>query len=352
MKSVKSFYKISILTISLLFVLSANALCGGFGDNITINGFGHQSYIKTDTNTYVVGDATQGSFKDYVMGLTFSAKVTNQVFIRAQMVHSSDGFQLDWGFGEYHFNDNFGVKAGKVKLPFGLYSETVDVKALQPFGYLHGVYFYGINDFNGVSLFSSFESESGFGGSLDIYGGTGIYAVGFAQGSLEDFYGGQAWITLPVDGLRFGYGYWQTVLNVTNYPEIDVNMHMGSGEYIGNKFFAKTEYNKVQAQGENTQTNFYMEAGYQVHEMIQPVMRYGWQKLHEDKMVLDYRGLTETETEYAFGVNIFPSRGFMVKLEHHVMDGSASLDRTQMMAQNLAPNDKWSLTMMSVAFMF
>ena len=37
--------------------------------------------------------------------------------------------KLDWFYLDYHFSDAFGIRAGRTKLPFGLYNEFADVDA-------------------------------------------------------------------------------------------------------------------------------------------------------------------------------------------------------------------------------
>ncbi|MCP4703210.1 MAG: hypothetical protein GY865_01250 [candidate division Zixibacteria bacterium] len=358
MKMFTTRYQVIALMTMMVLGLSISVFAGDIGETISINGFGHQSYLKTDTNTYVVEDANDGSFRDYVTGLTFSARPSEKVFIRAQMLHSSAGLQVDWGFGEYHFNDNFGFKAGKVKLPFGFYSETMDVKALQPFSYLTGIYFYGVNSYNGVGFFGSHEFNSGWGADLEVFAGASITADG--TGILKDFYGGQFWLRPPVDGLKLGFGHWETEINVPGWPVFPVAISMFSGEYIADSWFLRSEYNLNIQTHEKTGTNLYIEGGFMINDYIQPVVRWANTKLEEGSLALSY-GIEDTENAYSFGVNVFPSPGMVVKLEHHIMKGDASLQATQREGLNLGtmtlsgpsgPENNWSLTSMSVAFMF
>ncbi|MCP4581175.1 MAG: hypothetical protein GY839_06120 [candidate division Zixibacteria bacterium] len=346
MKTKKSI-RITIIIMALMllcYIQSAKAA------DVTINGFGHQSYITTDTNTYVVDNATEGSFKDYVMGLTFTAKASEKAFIKAQIVRQGTEFRLDWGFGQYQVNEYFGIKGGKIKLPFGFYTETMDVKALQPFTFLTGIYFYGVNSFNGFGAFGSYELENGLSGELEIYGGSSPTSDGL--GILKDFLGTQVWINPPLDGLRMGFGYWQMALEVTGWPEMDVSVMLASAEYIGNKIFIRSEYNRNSTDDVAAGSNIYVEGGYLVHDLVQPVVRWAHSSYEEEEAVLVMRGLTKTEDAISFGVNLFPTDGIVFKLEHHIVDGNTSLEPTQRTGQNLVPGDSWGLTAASIAFMF
>ncbi len=346
-------------TIKLMFITAASfavVFCGlanfGFAgglENVTINGFAHQSYVKTDTNQYIVDDSEDGSVDDYVVGLTFTAKASDPVSIKAQFIkRGNNDLELDWGFGEFRFHKNFGLKAGKIKLPLGLFTETMDVKALQPFSYLPGFYFYGLNAYHGLGLFSSYEHKSGWGGEFEIYGGkSGDY--------FHDFFGQQTWITPPIDGLRFGFTFMKANMNHPAFGTYPIKVAMGSGEYVGEKLFGRSEFTNIKV--EDSKLYFwYAEAGYLVHPMFQPVVRYArsWNPDMSDAE-LTLRNLTEAQNTFSFGVNVFPAEGVVLKAEHHINDGSAGLSATQEtsgMTKNMDPDDKWNLSMVSVAFMF
>ncbi len=336
--------------IVMSMLLGAGAFAQGGLGGVTMNGFGHQSYLKTDTNTYVVSNASEGSFDDFVLGLTFTAKPADRVFVRAQVIHQDASIELDWGFGEYHFNEYVGIKAGKVKMPFGCYTETMDVKAMQPFTYLSGFYFYGVNSYNGVGLFGSYEAESGWGGEAEVYAGVGVVEGG--AGRLKDLAGAQVWVTPPVMGARAGFGYWQTELNVPAWPQMDVSVAMISAEYVGDRLFTRGEHTIVKTNGEESNTYDYAEAGYLVTDIFQPVVRWSHAKLETPELQLAATGITQTETDIAFGINIFPAEGFVIKAEHHMVDGNSSLEAMQRLGLNLVPKDKWSLTAVNIAFMF
>ncbi len=344
----RTFAPWSVFGALLLALIASGASAGSLSDGISINGFGHQSWVKTDTNTYIVANSADGSVRDYVMGLTFTAKPSDRVYVRAQILHGPDGLNLDWGFGEYHFNDNVGFKAGKVKLPFGLYTQTMDVKALQPFAFLPGIYFYGVNSYNGFGLFGSHELENGWGGEVELYGGESPTAAG--DGTLEDFVGGQVWVTPPVDGLKFGAGYWQMNLRVAGWPELPVSIVMPSLEYVGDKLFLRGEANIIKLDKEKESKSFYVEAGYMVHALIQPVAR--WTHAVDDNFDADLNTTTEDEDAIGIGINFFPAEGMVVKLENHFVTGNSSLEASQRNGWNLTPDDKWNLTALSVAFMF
>lgn len=335
--------------IFVILLLAGVANAGGLGDDITINGFGHQSYLKSDTNEYVVRNSSDGSFDDYAMGITITSKVNDKIYIRTQFIDNEFGFEVDWGFGEYRFNDNFGFKAGKVKMPYGLYTEIIDVKALQPFAYLPSNYLVGINAYYGAALFANYEAKSGWGAEIDVHGGKSKVMGG--NTSLDDFIGGQLMVTAPIAGLRFGFGVMDTEVN-SDFFSGDVTSCISSAEYVADRFFARTEYVYMDFNNDEDNT-FYVEGGYLVHKMVQPVVRYShnWRPDDSEGSILGSAELTDSQDEYAFGVNLFLSDGFVVKAEHHIYDGNYNLEINQGESA-YTPDDSWSLTAVQVAFMF
>ena len=364
MRKTRELTLLLIIGVAMSVLMTGSLVAGELG-GITINGFGHQSYIETDTNTFVVDDGTEGSYQDMTVGLTFTAKPSDQVYLRAQVVHRDEEIALDWGFGEYHFNEYVGIKAGKMKLPFGFYTELLPVKALHPFTFLPGVYDYGVNSVMGFGAFGNYEFDNGWGVSAEVYNGYFPAGIG---GTLDDFLGGQLWVTPSVEGLRVGAGYFATTLNIPIYGmETPLSFMMLSAEYVGDKFFARSEYSPVKADDEKTQTNYYIEAGYLVHPMIQPVARLtSWKNeswvddvgnydLVTGRDMFGRPMLTEDETGIALGVNIFPATGVVLKGEYHMVDGNSSFapaNQDPLSLANPSPDEKWNLFAFSMAFMF
>lgn len=365
MKKTRELTLLLVVGVAMSVLMTGSLVASTFGD-VTINGFGHQSYIETDTNTYVVDDATEGSYQDMTVGLTFTAKPSDKVALKAQVVQRDGEIKLDWGFGQYQINEYFGVKAGKMKLPFGFYTELLPVKALHPFSFLPGVYDYGVNAVMGFGVFGNYEFENGWGVSADLY--NGYFPAPEFAGSLDDFMGGQLWVTPPVQGLRVGAGYFQTDLNIPIYGmETPLEFLMFSSEYVGDKLFVRGEYSPVKAYDEKSQTTYYLEAGYLVHPMIQPVVRFSsWKDELFEEMAANFDlvtgrdmmgrpRLTETETAIALGVNFFPASGIAIKGEYHIFDGNSSFypgNQDPLSLMNPSPDEKWNMFAFSLAFMF
>ena len=99
---------------------------------ITMHGSASQTYLRTTSHDFLIKDSSEGSFEYTEFNLNAHHQYKNlgigaQVLVRDFGDEGNFEPRLDWGYGDYVFNEAFGVKAGKIKLPIGLYSESRDV---------------------------------------------------------------------------------------------------------------------------------------------------------------------------------------------------------------------------------
>jgi hypothetical protein len=103
---------------------------------------------------------------------------------------------IDWAFGDYRWKDQLGFRAGKVKLPYGLYNEGRDVDMLRTSIFLpQSIYNERMRDFilayEGAGAYGSLASGIGgfdyhvFGGTLNVPdAGAGYWRNNFEQGAV------------------------------------------------------------------------------------------------------------------------------------------------------------------------
>src|ERR1035437_3337463 len=110
---------------------------------IEIHGFLSQGYIKTTKeNNFPVTNSGQGSFNFNDFGINFSKELTPDLHVGLQLfafdrgTYGRDAITVDLAFGDYRFKDWLGFRAGKVKIPLGLYNEARDNDALRTFIFL------------------------------------------------------------------------------------------------------------------------------------------------------------------------------------------------------------------------
>jgi hypothetical protein len=258
----------------LAFILVATLVLGAraaipVGDsNVQIGGFFSQGWLYSDNNNYPTAD--KGGTWDF-REMAFNASTTvgshlrvgGQVFAQRLGDLGEDKVILDWAVADYNFNSAFGIRAGRVKYPKGLYGEALDLDVVRPFIFLPGsVYSPILRDFsasfNGGMVYgsinvgkSSFDYKV-FGGKIpmspsqgvaEFYNNASFYAAPGVTGlSMDSVAGGQLTWNTPVSGLKFVYSYSQFTNLATNgafiaYPP--VNFHSNISKFSWNTFSAE-----------------------------------------------------------------------------------------------------------------
>lgn len=163
-----------------LSVASA-ALSVGPGGRIQVAGFVSQGWLKSSGNNYPF-EAKDGTFdfREYAINAstTFGThlRVGAQVYGQSLGNYGEDQPILDWAVADYNFRPEFGVRAGRIKFPKGLYGEALDLDSIRPFIFLPtNVYNPILRDF-----YASFDGAM-------LYGTVGVGRAGSVDYKL--FYG-------------------------------------------------------------------------------------------------------------------------------------------------------------------
>ncbi|NDY73735.1 hypothetical protein DO021_18555 [Desulfobacter hydrogenophilus] len=104
---------------------------------VDIHGFISQGFIISDEYNYLAHNSTDGSFEYNEVGINFSKELTEQLRLGIQLFSRDIGdagnnkVTIDWAYGDYRFKDWLGFRAGRIKLPLGLYNETRDIDMLR-----------------------------------------------------------------------------------------------------------------------------------------------------------------------------------------------------------------------------
>lgn len=110
------------------------AQIGHEGDllSVEVHGFASQGFILSTENNYLA-KSTNGSFEFSEVGLNFTKPLTDNLRLGLQLFTRKLGptgdFRVlaDWFYVDYRVKDWFGLRVGRVKLPFGLYNDTSDI---------------------------------------------------------------------------------------------------------------------------------------------------------------------------------------------------------------------------------
>ena len=121
-----------------LFVLTlcaANARTQDL-ENLQIHGFATQGLLYSSNNNYLTMNSSSGSLQWTEGALSVSDQVTDNLRVGIQLHMYQMGqfggpnVLVDWASGDYKFRDQLGFRAGKIKMPLGLYNDSQDVDSL------------------------------------------------------------------------------------------------------------------------------------------------------------------------------------------------------------------------------
>lgn len=159
----------------------APAKAQGLDDDLRINGFVSQGYLNTDTVDYLIPNSVDGSAQFTEAAMTITATPTDRLRIAVQFLARTFGpsssVTLDWGYGDYRWRDALGVRAGKVKLPYGFYNEVRDLDFLRTPVFLpQSIYNERFRElmtaYSGVGAYGNLSLRSAGGLDYHVYGGT------------------------------------------------------------------------------------------------------------------------------------------------------------------------------------
>jgi hypothetical protein len=175
----------SLLLVAGLLGVGAAARAEEVGP-VTIHGFASQGYLRSSANRDLSTPTDEGTFAFSEEALNFTVQPTSRLRIAVQLFARDLGEQgnhqvtIDWALGDYNVRDWLGIRAGKVKLPYGLYNTLIDAdvarpEILQPIGVYPLAQRELTNAIDGASLYGvvpagkvgDFEYEL-IGGSPDV----------------------------------------------------------------------------------------------------------------------------------------------------------------------------------------
>lgn len=279
--------KLRVLCLVMLLSLIPVSLLAFDLTQLRLNGFVSQGYMKTEDNNWLATDSVDGTTQIMEAGLTINVPVSDKLRVGMQFLsrdlgdEGNNDVRLDWAFGDYRFDDAFGVRLGKVKMPIGLYNEGRDSDFLRNMAFLpQSVYDETRRNLLVASQGGQIYGNLSLGaaGDLDyaVYGGQINFPddsptlqafLGFAQmgdvmtggsdvlasisADNEYVYGGRLMYNTVVDGLRIGASVFEgkadfpimaTNGNMHNLQVRLEKMYVGSFEYATPQFTFAGEY--------------------------------------------------------------------------------------------------------------
>lgn len=376
--------------------------------DLQLHGFVGEGAFLSTANDYI-GASSRGDLAMFEAGLNVSTQITDKLHAGIQLYSRDVGKfrdltpRVDWAYLDYRWQPWLGVRAGVIKMPFGLYNEYEDIAAARTSILLpQGVY--PLRNRSallaqiGFALYGEHELGKS-GGSLSYQAWLGTLdvprdALTLNGGSLDNIdtkyvTGAQVFWHTPIEGLRVGGSYLRTSIDfdVTLDPAtIDALVMAGlvppdftgalvisqrpatqwvaSAEYTHDDWLFAAEYGQADTHQESTlpsvlptfdrtPESFYALASYRLCSCLEIGAYYSvlFADVHDrgghDTMKFP-RPFYAWQRDAAATVRYDVNTHWFWKLEAHFIDGAADLDLTI----NPKPERFWGLFLLDTTVTF
>ncbi|MBP1150946.1 MULTISPECIES: porin [Methylocaldum] len=389
-------------TVACFFVSGVAAALDFSTIDWQLHGFASQGFTYTTSNQ-VFGASRGGSLDFTEIGVNGSVRLLPNLLFSAQGLYRNAGgsdredFRLD--FAQVDYNGTFldsaltlGVRAGRVKIPFGLYNDTRDVVWTRPSvilpqsvyfdtlglrqamisadgGLLYSRYNWGDHRFN--LEFMVAEPQDDTGDATDFLTGM-LNSPGRMDGrplflgrAVYEWMGGRARAMFSVVDLDRDFRSRASGVPSGN---IQALYPLFSLQYNAERWSLTAEYGWVDARRsgftpvpiENTSEGFYVQGEYRLSDDWSAVLRYD--VFHADRDDRSGRSLAEQTGQarhrfYAYdlavGVRWEFVRNWLIAAEYHNVEGTAWLsphDNSDLLRGGGDPH--WDLFSVMVSFRF
>lgn len=337
---------------------------------VEVHGFVSQGFILSTGSNYLA-QSKRGSFEFTEVGVNFTSNITDRLSVGMQLFSRDLGPignyrpQFDWFYLDYRLWDWLGLRAGRTKLPFGLYNDTSDVDAARvPVLLPQSVYPTTSRDFllaqTGGELYGFVPL--GALGALDyrLYGGTIFIdsttlaspAATVTNIDVPYLAGGRAMWHTPLDGLRVGGSLQAIRINIQYqlspasvatlqslglvpqdfdgvfHYDLPVKLGVASIEYAAHDLLVAAEFSRwrteyitrpaIVSDLHGTDTRFYVMASYRIAPWFTPGAYYSRERDGSYGVVRrhNYQHDIAITTRYDITDN------WLVKLEGHFKRGT------------------------------
>jgi len=186
-------------------------------------GFASQGYVKNSGHNDYLGKTSEGTwdFREYAASASWANgpwRIGAQAFGEKLGKYGDDKITLDWATVDFQPAQWFGVRAGRVKMPRGLYNEALDLDSVRPFVLLpQSVYDNRLRDFD-----SFFDGGMLYGnqalpgaGSIDYHLFYGKKPIKLNSGASDYFNTDAPYFntSINIDSVIGGTLFWNTPIN-------------------------------------------------------------------------------------------------------------------------------------------
>jgi hypothetical protein len=373
---------------------------------LNVHGFVSQGALLSTANNYL-GQSKRGSVEFFEAAVTVSAEVVDrlragvQLFTRDLGTIGNYTAHVDWAYLDYAWREWLGVRAGRIKLPFGLYNEYSDIDpARTPILLPQSVYPIRNRDFllahTGAAIYGALPL--GPVGTLDYNLAYGTMFVDISNQpavsrlDTRDVVGAQLFWRTPLPGLRLGGTLVRLDMEFSGRLDAqmaaqfamlglappgfdgrytaaykDVNLMMGSMEWASHGWLVAGEYGRWFFDAESTppalipnksenQERFYGMVGYRLLDWLHASVYYSVLFLDaNDRSGTGMRFMMQPDRAYqkdlALTLRLDINEHWLFKLEGHYLDGTAELQNADN-ADPAARKKTWGLFLAKTTLSF
>lgn len=369
-----------------------------------VHGFVSQGYVLTNDNNFFGNSTGNGSFEFTELGANAFWRLTPSVHAAAQLLsrragESSNGhIHLDYGVVDYRPLSNeshdFGLRLGRFKNPLGFYNDTRDVAFTRPSIILpQSIYFDRTRDLalssDGIQFYANrrnahgeWELQAGIGRPDVDDADTELSVLGADRpGELRDEISYISRLMYERDGGRLRFGLTGAQVNIDYAPGVGDPSGPGSirftpvilsAQYNSENWSLTGEYAQRELEFDDsiiyvpaslkhfTGESYYLQGSYRLDPQWEAMVRYDVTYLNkDDRDGEDMAALTggarpdysQFAKDWTIGLRWDPHRSWMVRAEHHWVDGTAWLP----LQDNPVPSNterRWRLFTLLVSFRF
>ncbi|MBI5897096.1 MAG: hypothetical protein HZB24_14200 [Desulfobacterales bacterium] len=327
--------------------------------------------------------------------MTDKLRIGLQLFSRDIGDAANNKVTLDWAYADYRFQDWLGLRAGRIKLPLGLYNETRDMDMLRTSIVLpQGIYNDLLRDnmiaANGVGLYGNVEMglaggleyqaiagaintdpDSGVGKYIeDGFGGAGT--IGGDIDNDTSYSGALRWET-PLEGMRIGYSIFDGAADIPitlggTIPatiEGSTTIQIFSAEYTWHDLVVAAEYmhqknestieSSIPIPDRNfTGESYYLSASYRFVDWFTLGAYYSEYYPDKDDKDGDNEAIDHNawEKDLALTLRFDINEYWIFKVEGHAVDGIANVLSVDNADNNDFSEDRWYYGAAKLTFNF
>jgi hypothetical protein len=330
-----------LVMIAVAVLVPGDSIAAQGAGSVRVGGLGSWSYGRTDGNGYLSG-SDRGSYENVSFLLTVASSPSDRLRIHGQLHFSQEGKDLesmiDFALAEVNISDAARIRVGRVKHPFGIYTEIFEVGVARPMLTLpQGLYGRsGIvsEGFLGVGLTGFSMLGESWSLEYDVYGGA-LEAPFEHVGSqppegesgeravtvVRDMIGSRVVFVAPFAGFRFGTSGYTGKAPVESGGSIRHSAWAAHGELLSGGSQLRAEVARLRMASRMESDAWYMELQQDLGDFWQATARY---ESGETRRIIAMgaESVRSDLSDFAVGLNYRVNAYLVTKASLHWIQGT------------------------------